>query len=266
MASLIFYAHYIASKQGKTGLAVTIDVHRITRSSGSSSEIVTGSSATEVGDGLYRYLLSDADITVYDYAVVFKTSDTSVDQQHIPALWTRYGMSSDVYSFNGAVVESATQTGLVKVRVDAMSGNVITADSIASDAIGSDQLAAGAVTKIQDGLALQGADSDTLETLSDQLDVIQSDINALDVIAFPSGAVEYTYTLTALGLPVGDADVWISTDLAGKNVIWRGTTDIFGVARDVKNNKPLLDPGTYYIWIQKSGYTPYSYPDIEVVS
>jgi hypothetical protein len=93
MTDLIFYAQYIASKIGKTGLTVTIDVFRLTRSSGAASQIVTGGSATEVGDGLYRYLLSSADPITYDYAAAFKTTDATVDQQDIPALWTSWSLA-----------------------------------------------------------------------------------------------------------------------------------------------------------------------------
>lgn len=86
-------------------------------------------------------------------------------------------------------------------------------------------------------------------------------------VIFPSGAIEFTYTLTDVvtSFPIADADVWISTDLAGANIIWRGTTDAFGVARDVFNNKPWLDPGTYYFFRQHRFYS-FVDPDAEVVS
>jgi hypothetical protein len=82
-----------------------------------------------------------------------------------------------------------------------------------------------------------------------------------------SGAVEFTYTLTnsVTLLPIDAADVWVSTDIAGSNVIWRGRTDVNGVARDVEDNLPWLDPGTYYFWSQKVGFT-FTNPDTEVVS
>ena len=81
------------------------------------------------------------------------------------------------------------------------------------------------------------------------------------------GAIEFTYTLTDsdTGLPIGQASVWFSTDSAGANVIWRGATDNFGVARDAWGQKPWLDPGTYYVWRRKVGYTFHD-PDVEHVS
>lgn len=79
-----FLAFFIASKVGKTGLAdVTVDVYNP-----AGSEIVTGGSASEVGDGLYSYTLTaNLVATMGEYPAVFKTADATVDQQHIPALW-----------------------------------------------------------------------------------------------------------------------------------------------------------------------------------
>jgi hypothetical protein len=80
--ALTFYAFYTASKVGKTGLTVTVNVRRGT------TGVVTGGSATEVGDGLYSYTLASGSVNAEnEYTAVFKTSDTSVDQQDIPALW-----------------------------------------------------------------------------------------------------------------------------------------------------------------------------------
>lgn len=90
---------------------------------------------------------------------------------------------------------------------------------------------------------------------------------AWQVVSFPAGAIEFTYTLTssATGLPLPNADVWITTDIAGANIVWRGTTDAFGVARDVANHLPWLDAGTYYFWRQLIGFT-FVDPDTEIVS
>lgn len=84
---------------------------------------------------------------------------------------------------------------------------------------------------------------------------------------FPTGAIEFTYTVTDYnrGLPLEDVAVWISTDILGANIIWVGQTDITGVAKSILNAKPWLDAGTYYFWRQKTGYT-FINPDTEVVS
>ena len=85
--AITFYVFYTANKVGKTGLTVTIDVWEVTQA-GTATEIVTGGSATQIGDGLYKYTLASGSVdSVGEYLAVFKTSDATVDQQDIPALW-----------------------------------------------------------------------------------------------------------------------------------------------------------------------------------
>src|SRR5688572_13551117 len=80
--SIDFYAFFLAAKVGKTGLSPTVDVRRGT------TQIVTNGVATAVGGGLYRYTLAAGSVTPGEsYSAVFKTTDATVDQQHIPALW-----------------------------------------------------------------------------------------------------------------------------------------------------------------------------------
>jgi hypothetical protein len=100
------------------------------------------------------------------------------------------------------------------------------------------------------------------------LDHVVGAFGAAGVVQFPVGAIPFTYTVndSITGDPIPDFDVWITTDLAGSNVIWRGNTDTFGVARDVTNNLPWLSAGTYYVWKSKAGYAPDAYPDTEVVA
>ncbi len=85
---------------------------------------------------------------------------------------------------------------------------------------------------------------------------------------YPAGAVNWPYVVTnsVTLLPIEGVEVWVTTDANGLNVIWIGTTDALGVARDNYDNMPLLDPGTYYFWKQRSGLIDDDNPDIEVVS
>ena len=85
---------------------------------------------------------------------------------------------------------------------------------------------------------------------------------------FPAGAIEYTYTVTNTVslLPEPGVTVWVSTDLAGAHIIWNGTTDAFGVARDINGNLPMLNAGTYYFWKFKVGFIDDDLPDTEVVA
>lgn len=80
-------------------------------------------------------------------------------------------------------------------------------------------------------------------------------------------AISFTYTVTnvSTGAPLEGVEVTITTDSAGNNVIWNGDTDTLGVARDDEGRLPYLDPGTYFMWSQKAGYS-FSNPDTEVVS
>jgi hypothetical protein len=76
-----------------------------------------------------------------------------------------------------------------------------------------------------------------------------------------AGAITWVYTLTSsvTGDPIGQADVWVTTDSAGSNVIASGTTSDLGTVTF------YLDAGTYYFWRSKSGWN-FSNPDTEVVS
>jgi len=76
-----------------------------------------------------------------------------------------------------------------------------------------------------------------------------------------AGAITWEYTLTdsVSALPIADADVWVTTDLAGTNVVASGRTDQSGSVTF------YLDAGTVYVWSQKSGYN-FSNPDTETVS
>jgi hypothetical protein len=80
--SVKFLAFYTASKQGKTGLTVTVDIYNP-----SGTRIVTDGSATALGGGLYSYTLSTDNSSEGEYAAIFKTTDATVDAQHIPSLW-----------------------------------------------------------------------------------------------------------------------------------------------------------------------------------
>lgn len=79
-------------------------------------------------------------------------------------------------------------------------------------------------------------------------------------------AVEFTYTVTnsVTSAAIEGVQVWIAVDTAGLNVVWSGTTDSAGVARDDGGNLPRLDPATYYIFRQRAGFV-FSDPDVEVV-
>lgn len=79
-----FIAQYIASKLGKTGLTVTVNVYRVS----DQAQVVTGAAATEIGDGVYLYAWASADEDE-EYVATFATADGTVDQQMLMATdWT----------------------------------------------------------------------------------------------------------------------------------------------------------------------------------
>jgi len=82
-----------------------------------------------------------------------------------------------------------------------------------------------------------------------------------DGITAGSGAITFTYTLTSSvdGSGISDADVWVTSDLAGNNVLASGTTDASGQVTF------YLDAGTVYVWRQKSGWN-FTNPDAETVA
>lgn len=84
-------------------------------------------------------------------------------------------------------------------------------------------------------------------------EIIKMDDDAL-------GANEWTYTLTSstTSLPISGAFVWVTTDVAGANIVASGYTNTFGVVTF------YLDDGTYYVWRSHADYS-FTNPDTEVV-
>jgi len=82
------------------------------------------------------------------------------------------------------------------------------------------------------------------------------------------GTIPVSYTLTLApegsGTPIANAEVHISTDPAGLNVIAAGTTNVLGEL--VINGQTVfwLPKGTFYYWRSKAGYS-FTNPDTEVV-
>ena len=76
-----------------------------------------------------------------------------------------------------------------------------------------------------------------------------------------AGAISWTYTLTVAetAIPIDGAAVWVTTDLAGTNIIASGVTD------DAGEVTFYLDAGTRYIWRSHAEYN-FVNPDIEVVA
>jgi len=128
----------------------------------------------------------------------------------------------------------------------------------------------GAVSALSDNILAEFFSVDSGETSATAIDgsVVKEIADSIAATVFPAGAISYTYTLTnsTTLLPVEGAEVWFSTDNPAVNIVWKGDTDVFGVARDVLGNLPQLDAGVYFIWAQLAGYSANAWPDIETVS
>jgi len=111
--NLDFFSFFVASKQGVTGLTVTVDVWKHLTATNTSSQIVTSGSATEIGGGLYRYQLGSASVTGEgEYICIFKTSSATPDQREIPSIWCVQKSGSE---YLDAAVTSRQATGSVTV-------------------------------------------------------------------------------------------------------------------------------------------------------
>ena len=64
-----------------------------------------------------------------------------------------------------------------------------------------------------------------------------------------TGASEHCVLVEVAGQPLAGADVWITTDSAGTNVV-AGTLTTNAAGKAIF----MLDPGNYYQWVQLSGY------------
>lgn len=75
------------------------------------------------------------------------------------------------------------------------------------------------------------------------------------------GAITWPYMLTSSvdASPIADADVWVTSDSAGNNVLASGKTNQAGVVMF------FLDAGPAFVWRQKSGWN-FSNPDPETVA
>jgi hypothetical protein len=124
--SVKFLAFFTASKTGKTGLTVAVDIYNP-----SGTQIVTAASATALGGGLYSYTLSTDNSTEGEYAAIFKTDDSTVDAQHIPSLWVlgRAGVEN---------LDAATSSRLASSGYTAPANSDITAIKSKTDALPSD--------------------------------------------------------------------------------------------------------------------------------
>ena len=159
-------------------------------------------------------------------------------------------------------IQTAAQTlDTIDTNVDSISDKVSTTGvKIANDAITAakfDESTAFPLKSADTGstqIARTGADGDTLETLSDQIDNCET----LGV-----GATAVTYTQYAADgvTPLADVDIWATSDEAGTNIIASGITTDEGKWTFYTD---IASGNNVYIWRKKAGWN-FSNPDTEAV-
>jgi hypothetical protein len=191
---------YLANKVGKTGLSPSLYVYKVSASA--HPLVVNGVSGTEIGMGAYKYALSGSSFeTGAMYLFVATTTDTSVDQQYIYALW----------------IADTSWVVFLDRALSVIESNI------------------------------RGADDDTLETLSDQLDIIRNG----------GGSNLVTITVNdSDGDPIIDTRVEIRS--SGGSYLTHKVTDGSGQVT------LSLNDGTYKVYCRNTGYT-FTLPETLVV-
>jgi hypothetical protein len=207
--SVKFLAFYTASKQGKTGLTVAVDIYNP-----SGTQIVTAGSATALGGGLYSYTLSSDNSSEGEYAAIFKTSDSTVDAQHIPSLWVlgRAGVEN---------LDAATSSRLASSGYTAPANSDITAIKSKTDALPSDpadqSLVESAISALSIPTVVQiRTEMDSNSTKLANLDATISSRSTLttgDLPSVPSAASVATAVRTEL-TELSNLDASVSSRLA----------------------------------------------------
>jgi hypothetical protein len=197
-------------------------------------------SASEMNGDNILVVFSDAAGSEWDdLTVLIQTSTRQVDDLAYP---NTSGRGMDVDTSGG-------------VEVGSFQAGAITAAAIATDAIDNDALAANAITEIQSGLStltsanVASAVLDAVASSYNTAGTIGAKINTAASGSLGAGAVTHTVTVKdASNTPIDGAEVWITTDLAGTNVVASGATNSHGQITF------MLDAGSYYEWVQHGSH------------
>jgi hypothetical protein len=222
--SVKFLAFYTASKQGKTGLTVTVDIYNP-----SGTQIVTAGSATALGGGLYAYTLSTDNSSEGEYAAIFKTTDSTVDSQHIPSLWVlgRAGVEN---------LDATTSSRLASSAYTAPANSDITAIKAKTDALPSDPADQSLVESAISALSIPSVvqirtEMDSNSTKLANLDATISSRSTLttgDLPSVPSAASVATAVRTEL-TEISNLDASVSSRLASASYTAPANSDISAI-------------------------------------
>ena len=219
--TLVFDAFFTASGLGATGLTVTVDVWNP-----AGSRVVTGGTATEIGDGLYTYTFSGATSTAGNYRAVFKTSGTA-DQPQVAALWIAgkawvQNLDTAISGVAAAVwgVTGRTLTGF-NFQVTVASNNDKSGYTLATTPPTSSAIASAVVAAMAGAPVGSVASSVVLASNGLDLVTVETGLNARQALAIHSalaGGVlsgAGTGTIVVKGAGVATTRITATTDSSG---------------------------------------------------
>lgn len=197
--NLHFYAFFTKNKVGISSLSPLVDIYR------NGILAATDGAAALIGSGLYLYTYLAGGVDQEgEYVAVFKTSDTTVDQQHIPALWV----------VNKADVE---KLALIQNQTDLLPANpAATGDEMALDTPTHVQI----VDDVQQGMIAQGYTTGR----ADQLDNLDA-----PVAGVPGAVCEEALNGHNTPGTLGEALILARAQAAGKWVIFGDQIQLFDV-------------------------------------
>lgn len=239
------YRTYYALDTGNTTYKTGDSANHTLKVVADDTEGSVAASPTEVDStncpGLYLVLVAAGENSGNSMTLHGKSA--TADVVIIPVNWENVVNLTHI-----AGVAVSTTTAQLGVNVASLSNDVITSAKF-------DETTAFPLKAADSGstyIARTGADSDTLETLSDQID---------DTCTLGTGASANTYTVVdGDSNPLDGVAVWVTTDVGGSNTVASGTTNSSGQVTF------YLDAGTtYYIWRQLAGYN-FTNPDTEVAA
>lgn len=221
--------------------------------------------AIEIGtSGIYKLTLTTEEMNADVVAVITKTS-TEDAKTTATVIYTSEHQIVAMRGTDGAAIE--TKQDIIDSLADDIKSYLIDGGSIdlLIDAIKAktDNIPASPapaseydteMVRITANVATE-AKQDIIDTIVDAIKVKTDTIGG-------AGAIAKIYILNdsvAPFNPIADADVWVTTDRDGLNVIASGKTDALGKVTF------YLDVGTVHIWRQKSGWD-FVNPDTEVVA
>jgi len=230
--AITFYAFYTNLGLGVLGLAVTADVWEV-EFDGTTGELVAAAAATEIGDGLYRYILVGGSVDITgEYLAVFKTAGV-VDQQHVAAIWSvaRGGIENlDATVSSRSTVTTAQVNTEVDIALNTAIPGAPTLDSINERIAALDDAYTAARAAYLDELAAANMPADLDAVLLDTGTTIPAAIAALPTSAAVAGAVhdeviEGVLTFRQITRIVLAALAGISTGGGTVNVAFRDVAD-----------------------------------------